>query len=215
MAVLVHVEDEALDRLGQLGLEQAWIVRALQRGDAESRTVSQLAPKGFEGTTRWGRAAEYFREQACAKGWTPDDTMNIARSISLSGEVSIIVTTGSKGTGIEGADPTTKYTKGAGVVASIEANLVLDFDPEYLVATGMRQAPRPDKPMQTWLLMFAVENNKIYSEVSMPDAISADGVITSWRERIIMPVIDLRPEVVIGDDQSGPTDPVNVPVSRR
>ena len=214
MAVVVHVEDKATSRLQELGLQEGWVTRALQRGDAESRTVSQLAPKGFEGMTRWGRAAEYFREEVCAQKWTPDDTKNVARSISPSGELSVVVTTGSKGTGVESAEPTTKYTKGIGFVASVVANaFMLDFDPEFLAATGVRA--RPDVPVQTWFLMFMVERGKLYSEVSLPDAIDEAGVITSWRERIIIPVIDLGPVVEIGDEEVGPIDPVNVPVSRR
>jgi hypothetical protein len=213
MGALVHLGGEAVSRLEELGLSYSGIRRALLRGDAESRTVSQLAPKGFEGLMRWGRVAEDLREDLCAQGWTPDDTQNIARSISPSGEVSVVVTTGGHGTGVEGSvDPTTKYTKGAGVAASVEANLMLDFDPEDLRALGI--PVRSDGPMQTWFLMFAVDGNTTYSEVSLPDAISEDGRITRMRERIILPPIVTTPTDFLGEGD-GPSDPVDVPVSRR
>lgn len=212
MVAQVHVGDEAMSRLEQLGLQSAWIERALYRGDAESRTVSQLAPKGFEGTIRWGRVSEYLREDLCGRGWVPDDTLNIARSINPAGTDCIVVTTGAKGTGVVGLDPTTKYTKGSGTAACIETNYMLDFAPEDLHKMGVVGKPAVD--MRTWFLLFLVDGNMIYAEVSLPDAISEDGQITSWRERIVVGPFDLGP-TTFSPEESGPTDPVNVPVSRR
>lgn len=212
MSALVHVDQEATSRLEQLGLKPEWINRALRRGDAESRTVSLLAPKGFEGVTRWGRVAEYFREDLCGRKWIADDFQNVARSINPDGEMCIVVTTGSKGTGIEDANPSTKYPKGTGTAACVEQNYVLDFAPEDLKALGLRRTASPS--MRTWLLMFAVENNTIYAELSLPEAISGDGFIASWRERIILPAIDLGPTEFTTGDSTSP-DPVVVPISRR
>ena len=213
MVALVHTGDEAVSRLEQLGLRVEWIERALLRGDAESRTISQLAPKGFEGTVRWGRVAEYLREELCSRGWIPDDTQNIARSISLDGTDSIVVNTGAKGTGAVEADPTTKYTKGSGMAAYIEQNFImLDFAPEDLRKIGVVGKPSTD--MRTWILLFTVKGNVISYEVSLPDSISEDGQITSWRERIVMESIDLGPDPFPTDDTGG-TDPVVVPIIRR
>jgi len=209
---LVHVGVEAVSRLEQLGLESEWIERSLLRGDAESRTISQLAPKGFEGTVRWGRTSEYLREDLCGRGWVPDNTQNIARSINPAGTDCIVVTTGAKGTGVEGPDPTTKYTKGSGTAACIETNYMLDFTPEDLRKMGVIAKPAVD--MRTWFLLFRVDGNTIYAEVSLPDAISEDGQVTSWRERILLAPIDLGP-TTLPTDESGPTDPVIVTVSRR
>ncbi|MGI9001971.1 MAG: hypothetical protein ACR2GH_09900 [Pseudonocardia sp.] len=206
------MDQEATSRLAKLGLKLEWISRALLRGDAESRTVSLLAPKGFEGTTRWGRVAEYFREDLCGRGWTPDDFQNVARSISPDGETCVVVTTGSKGTGLEGANPTTKYPKGAGMAAGVEQNYMLDFAPEDMKALGMTSTESTS--MRTWLLMFMSEGNKIYNELSLPEVMSEDGHIASWRERIIMPAIDLGPDGFTAGNSAGP-DPVVVPVSRR
>lgn len=212
MAALVHMGDEAVSRLEQMGLQAEWIERALLRGDAESRTISQLAPKGFEGTVRWGRVAEYLREDLCGREWTQDDTQNIARSISPDGTDSIVVTTGAKGTGVKEAHPTTKYTKGSGTAACIETNFMLDFAPEDLRKMGVIGKPSTD--MRTWFLLFVVEDNQIFSEISLPDSISEDGQITSWRERIILEPIDLGPDAFPTED-TGPTDPVVVPITRR
>lgn len=214
MVALVHEGDEAVSRLEQLGLQAEWIERAILRGDAEARTVSQLAPKGFEGTVRWGRTAEFLREDLCGRSWTPDDTLNIARSVSPDGKDCVVVTTGAKGTGLVGPDPKTKYTKGAGTAACIEANLMLDFEPEDLAQLGLSSPASPD--MRTWFLLFFLADQAVYAELSLPDAISEDGSITSWRERIIIfDVIDLGASPFPSSQESGPTDPLDIPVGRR
>jgi hypothetical protein len=94
MRTLIHTDEGAISRLEQLGLEDGWIRRALLRGNAECRTVSPLAPKGFAGVTRWGRSAEYFREEMCSHEWITDDFQNVARTISPDGTFCIVVTTG-------------------------------------------------------------------------------------------------------------------------
>ncbi|MGH4011040.1 MAG: hypothetical protein ACRDTH_23255 [Pseudonocardiaceae bacterium] len=213
MSVLIHIGDEALSRLEQLGLKDEWFRRALLRGDAESRTVSPLAPKGFEGTTRWGRSAEFLREELCANRWLPDDFQNIARSVHPAGEFCIVVTTGGVGTGREEAHPFTKYPKGSGIAACVESNYVIDFDPEDLAKLGI--PPTVKDSVITWFLLFTVEDNQIWSELSLPEAISADGQIISWVERILFPPIDLGPNEPVSGGFTKPMDPVDVPVSRR
>jgi hypothetical protein len=211
MGTRVCADQDATSRLEQLGVDPEWLRRALLRGDAECRTVSSLAPVGFSGSTRWGRTAEYFREDAVSSGWLQDDARNVARSIHPSGEHCIVVTTGSPGTGVESAKPTTKYPKGSGTASCVEQNYMLDFDADDLRRMGV--PPAAEHPMATWLFMFVVEGNVIYSELSLPDAISDDGVIISWVERIILKPIDLGPAAPLEDE--GPRQPVDVPVSRR
>lgn len=213
MSVLIHTGDEALSRLEQLGLKDEWFRRALLRGDAESRTVSPFAPKGFEGTTRWGRSAEFLREELCANRWFPDDSQNIARSVHPDGEFCIVVTTGGAGTGREEARPSTKYPKGSGIAACVESNYVIDFDPEDLAKLGIPLTVKDS--IITWFLLFTVEGDQIWFELSLPDAISTDGQIISWIERILFSPIDLGPNEPVSGGFTEPMDPVDVPVSRR
>ena len=171
---MIHKGDGALSQLEQLGLKDDWLRRALQRGDAEAGTVSPLAPKGFEGMTRWGRSAEFLREELCANAWFRDDFQNIARSVHPDGEFCIVVTTGAKGTGREDTDnPETKYPKGPGIAACVELNYMIDFDPEDLAKVGIQ--PTIDQPLTTWLLLFSVEDNQIWFELSRPKFISSEG----------------------------------------
>ena len=213
MTVTVHGGDDATARLEELGLKEEWFRQALIRGDAEAQAVSPSAPKGFKGTTRWGRTAEFLREDLCANGFFADDTYNLARSVHPSGEMCIVVTTGAKGTGVEDAHPDTKYTKGAGVAACVESNYTFDYDSDFVEGVG--GPVEISAEMQTWLLLFVVEGDTIRYELSLPEAISPDGHITAWIERIIPAPIDLGPDDPMAGNFEEPTGPVVVPVSRR
>lgn len=215
MSAVIHKDDEGQSRLDRLGLEEEWLRRALLRGDAEARTVSPLAPKGFPGLVRWGRSAEFLREELCANGWFPDDPQNVARSVNPNGEFCVVVTTGARGTGREETSmPETKYPKGTGIAACVEANYTIDFDPEDLAKLGIQSTPCGSDIVTTWLLLFSLEEGQIWFELSLPESI-VDGQITSWVERILFPPIDLGADGPIAGNSVGPTGPVNVPVSWR
>lgn len=212
MSVVIHTGDEARARLEQLGLKEEWLQRALQRGDAEARAVSPFAPKGFAGLTRWGRSAEFFREEVCANGWWSDDFQNIARSVHPDGEFCIVVTTGGEGTGREEVEhPQTKYVKGPGTAACVEQNYMINFDAEDPADISI--LPTAKRSIITWFLLFVIDGDELWFELSCPEAFS-DGHIT-WIERILFPPIDLGPDEPIAGGFTEPTGPVDVPVSRR
>lgn len=124
--------------------------------------------------------------------------------------------TGDELTGLTGLLPATKYLKGDATVQAIVINeqLTLDFD-DF--------APGPDDipvggsgEMLTWFEMFHTGEEGFRVELSLPNAIT-DGRITSWAERIILPVFprdDDRLTSPVTPD-SGHLDEVVVEVTRR
>jgi hypothetical protein len=57
-----------------------------------------------------------------------------------------------------------------------------------------------DGPM-TWFLLLHRSDREIRSELSLPSAMSPDGRITRWQERIILSVIPLDTEIEIQPPQ--------------
>jgi hypothetical protein len=137
--------------------------------------VQDRLSAGPEGLRGCDPPAEYFREEMCSREWIADDFQNVARTISPDGTFCIVVTTGSKGTGVEGSHPTTKYPKGSGTAACVESNYMIDFAPEDLRKMGI--SPAAGQAIATWLLLFNVEGNVMFAELSMPDSMSDDGHI--------------------------------------
>ena len=187
MGARVLIESEAADRLAELGLTVELIERVVRRADAEASMCTALDPPIMEGLTRWGRMNRFLREELITVGWRFDNPRNLPRTIHPSGEFAIVATTGDELTGLADLLPATKYVKGDATVQAVEINEQLtldfgDFDPGW----HDRQADGPGE-MLTWLMLFHVDEEGFRVELSLPDAI-VDGRITSWAERIILPV---------------------------
>jgi hypothetical protein len=187
MAAQVHVEDEAIDRLAELGLSVQIVERVVRRADAEASICTLLDPPIMEGLTRWGRTNRFLREELLPVGWTFDNPRNLPRTIHPSGQFAIVATTGDELTGLLDLLPATKYAKGYATVQAVETNeqLTLDFgDFDLGAADGQT---RNGGDLLTWLMLFHVDDEGFRVELSLPNAIF-EGRITSWAQRIILPV---------------------------
>jgi hypothetical protein len=192
--------------------------RVIRRADAEASTCTPLDPPIMEGLTRWGRMNRFLREELIPAGWTVDNPRNLPRTIYPSGEFAIVATTGDELTGLVDLLPTTKYPKGDATIRAVEINeqLALDFGDFDLGADDAQATDGGD--LLTWFMLFHVDEDGFRVELSLPDAI-LDGRITSWAERIILPVFprdDDRLDVLMppgGDDQD--EEVVVVEVQRR
>ena len=180
MAVLLQVEKRAMDRLGELGLDVSMIERVVRRADAEASTCTALDPPILEGMTRWGRTSRFLREELIPLGWSYDNPRNLARTIHPGGDFAIVAATGDELTGLASGMPTTKYRKGDATVRAVETNEQLAFDFGELWSDGGVDG------VLTWFLLFYADEHEFRAELSLPNRI-ADGLITSWAERIILP----------------------------
>ena len=214
----VRVEDEAIDGLTELGLTLEIVERVVRRADAEASTCTALDPPIMAGLTRWSRTTRYLREELIPAGWRYDNPRNLARTIHPSGEFAIVATSGDELTGMVGLLPTTKYSKGYATIKAVEDNGQLAFDfGDFDLGPYSDRAVAPGS-LLTWFMLFRVDDDGFRVELSLPDGI-VDGRITSWAERIILPVLprdeDRLNDVMApfdGDDQD---EDIVVEVNRR
>lgn len=187
MGARVLGEAEAVGKLAELGLTVELIERVVRRAEAEASMCTALDPPIMEGLTRWGRMNRFLREELLPMGWRFDNPRNLPRTIHPSGEFAIVATAGDELTGLAGLLPATKYLKGDATVQAVEVNeqLTLDFSDLHPGLDDGRPGGSGD--MLTWLMLFHVDGEGFRVELSLPDAI-VDGRITSWAERIILPV---------------------------
>jgi len=192
--VQVFKEEQAIDRLAELGLTEQILERVVRRADAEARLCSDFDPPLLEGLTRWGRATRYLREELVPLGWSFDNPRNFARTIHPSREFAIVVTTGDELTGVPGATPGTKYPKGLATMLAVTANvqLAFDFGSEFLLNGA---------GIVTWFLMIHSDDREHRVELSLPGGF-ADGTITHWAERIILTPFVRADPLLIGDEAS-------------
>jgi hypothetical protein len=217
VAAQVYIEDEAVDRLAELGLSVEMVERVVRRADAEASICTLLDPPIMEGLTRWGRTNRFLREELLPVGWTFDNPRNLPRTIHPSGEFAIVATTGDELTGLLDLLPTTKYAKGYATVQAVETNgqLTLDFgDIDLGAADGQT---RNGGELLTWLMLFHIDDEGFRVELSLPDAI-VEGRISNWAERIILPVFprdDDRLAVLLAPTGPDPEGEIVVEVARR
>lgn len=192
---IVAREDQALDRLAELGLSYPLIERAMVRADAEARMVTGLEPPTAEGITRYNKANRFLREELMPEGWDYDNSQNFCRTIHPDRAFAIVASSGDEGTGvwIPGQSPSTKYRKGETTARAVEANNQLAFDLGGDFSTG-DDLPTPEA---VWYLLYRITPEQIFIELSFPSAITG-GQIVDWRERIILDPIDRTPSPLTG-----------------
>ncbi|MBI1758720.1 MAG: hypothetical protein HYR62_05790 [Actinobacteria bacterium] len=218
MAVQVHVEDKAVDRMEALGLSVGLVERVVRRADAEANMCTSLDPPSMEGLTRWGRTTRFLRESLVSAGWTFDNPRNLARTVHPDGEFAIVATSGDEMTGQADQSPTTKYPKGYATVEAVEANdqLTLDFGDFDLGLDDER--PTFPVDLRTWYLLYHVDDEGFRVELSLPNTIE-HGWITNWQERIIFPVFlregNSLANLARPDDDQDPSGDITVEVNRR
>lgn len=185
----VRVDVDAADRLSQLGLSIDQVHRTLARADAEARMTNDLEPPNLGGMNRWGKGVRFLREELLPHGWGYDNSSNFCRTIHPSREFAIVMSSGDDLAGeyVPGLSPSTKYSKGETVVRAVEVNEQLSFD----LGQEFERQEREVVPgaLATWFLLFRATVDKVFAELSLPRAIEG-GVISDWRERIILPPLD-------------------------
>jgi hypothetical protein len=217
MGPLAYAEEDAIDRLAELGLTVEIVERVVRRADAEAGFCTRFDPPIMEGLTRWARTNRFLREELVPAGWSFDNPRNLPRTIHPRGEFAIVAATGDQLTGLLDLLPATKYPKGdatARAVLTNEQQLTLDFEEFDLRMADGRATDVAD--MLTWFMLFHVDDEGFHVELSLPDAF-VDGRITSWAERIILPVFP-RHDAVPAVPQQGSGDQdeeLVVAVSRR
>lgn len=219
MIPLIYEEDDAVTRLADLGLELEDLVSALRAGDAEARAWTEVAPPIMSGIGRWGRTNEALRIGLAKKSekWTFRNPRNLPLTVNQSLGMAIVATSGDGGTGASKWSPCTKYAKGVAVAKVIEQNeqLALFSDVDASVGRALGEVAAASNSVRTWIYLYRVTAEGIFSELSLPQTISDDGYIDRWRERIIMPMYPFDEAVRVAEPRPDAEGDVTVAVERR
>ena len=116
----LHTEEEAVDRLSQLGIPLAALIESVWQGYlARARTTSNH-PRIFQGITMWAETIAVLREQLRPEGWIKSDKGNYELAVNEKEGLAIVVTTGDDATGMVGATPSNKCPKGINTSEAVE-----------------------------------------------------------------------------------------------
>src|SRR5690554_6096668 len=177
---LLHAEENALDRLSQLGIPMAALTESVWQGYlARSRTTANH-PRIARGIIMWAEVVAVLREQLISHGWIKEDKGNYELSVNQRAGLAIVVTTGDEATGMIGSTPSNKCPKGVNTAEAIETNNQLDMFSELLPAIEDVQG------LTTWVLLMHLAADEVRCELSLPSSIF-NGKINGRKERIILP----------------------------
>ena len=182
-AIIRSDPDDVHIRLADLGLNEEALLHTAQRWHLSWSSFTPNHPPIGIGISAWTEAVAALREQLLPRGWTRSDEKNYALVVHPDGTMAINVATGDLGTGQIHAVPSNKAPKGVSTADAISVNqLQLELD---LPVPDMPHVRGEEGPL-TWFLLLHRAANEIRGELSLPSAMSADGRITRWQERIII-----------------------------
>lgn len=194
--------------LDALGIGQDIIVEAVKRGEAVRNSATAHHPPSWSGFACWAETTRALRDLGVPKGCKKDDARNFSRLVVPSGEHAIAVTTGDIFTGDPNNEPQPKYPKGAAAQYAVQqAQLTLSIF-EAVEASKKKAGPK------FWFLLVRREKAQVIVELAQPIAITTDGAVSRWEERIILGAINVDPTPNI-ENEPEYADDVDVAVTLR
>lgn len=170
-----------------MGLDEEHLLHTARRWYLSLSSFTPNHPPVGVGMSAWTEAVAALREQLLPLGWSRSDARNYALVYNPDKSMAINVAGGDAGTGRPECNPSNKTPKGTSTVFAVAANQQLELD---LPVPDMPHM-RGDKGHTTWFLLLFRASNEIRCELSLPSAMSAEGRITCWQERIILPPVPL------------------------
>jgi hypothetical protein len=205
-------EGQPPDPLARLGLTCELLTEARGRAQHDVNECTQLDPPGARGQIRHIRTVRYLRELTIPLGWRPDDSGNVASTVSPDGLIAIVVTAGDESTGLIQRKPKTKYPKGEVTHRRVLDNVQLDLFFDAIAALEDENS-KPERT--TWVLLQNQTGNVVRAELSCPKGFDESGRINEWSDRLILPDLILDTNDVWNDNDDQGDDGFDVPVIPR
>ena len=211
MATVVRVNQQAGQRLAELGIDPAILRRAVEAGEMAGDACTEHDPPGFRGYTQWGVCSRMVRIGLAPLKWTRRNRQNLPLAVSPDGKMCITVATGDAATGIEEANPQTKNPRGIVTQAAIIENINQLFLFEEMEKE--RAERESEVRALTWILLFHRDRDIIRCELSLPRAWDQQGRVSEWEERLILEPVGIADVSRIMPEEQGPA--IDVEVERK
>ena len=201
--------DEKRQRLNELGLNEEVLRGAVLQGHLNRMGLSAQHPKIYLSLNMWGEIVAALRSGLRPLGWVAMEENNFPQTVHEKLNLSIVVQSGTKETGIfPGKDPTCRSKKGWNTEESVKANFQLSL---FEIPNVQIKKQGSKKTIQTWILLHYRDVNlqEIRLELSRP-LLMEDGKFKKFAERIILNSIPFGDESVEINAPSGPDIEVDI-----
>ncbi len=207
--------EDAEDRLLELGLSVDLLHGAIREGQIAGDFCTEAHPVFYPGCRVYGETNGGLRLRLALQAWTFNNDANIPRAISPDGKMVITALQGDAQTGLrDGRDAQTRRPRKEGSIRIIKRNeqlVMVDLlpgdDPEVIGDQADAGEVGP-----TWFLLYFRSGDKVRCELSLATGVTSTGGLIKWRERLILPELDMH-HGPNGPDALGDDSPVDVPVT--
>ncbi|WP_327668453.1 MULTISPECIES: hypothetical protein [unclassified Streptomyces] len=216
LPVAAHESDDYRVQLAALGTKLEYLHPALRAGEIARRSATPNHPANTAGTRAYQEHVRIIREMHIQhEGWKRLLHDHLEVVCSPDGTTAIGAMTGDAATGDRTLHPRNRRRRGAATERVAEANTQLEFFPAPVRRHEMVLSADKVDRLQVWFLVsyrVAVGGKlHIHNELSLPGEV-ADGYVTSWKQRVPLPVLEMdgleRPH------EDGPGE-IDIPVDFR
>ena len=204
-------DDEAREKLAQLGIEAGTLRTAVILARQSASMVTEYAPRTKAGTDFWGGVVEHVRRVQARDGWAKRDDDNWPTVERPDGRVAVAFSSADAKTGHPRLIPSTRNPKGRATRYALDQNqgTLTDLSPDF---------PSPKlQPTETWMFIYHIDKylKQIRMELSLPQPMPAfprRARVDSWLSRIFIDPFDWSLPV---DIDAGEPPEIDVYVARR
>jgi hypothetical protein len=177
---------ERPSRLADLGLDEGFLLEAVQRGHAAWANCTMNHPPSFPGLSAWAEITCGLREIMLPLGWERSDEGNLPFTVNRTRTLAITVATGDEDTGRRDGSPCTRSKKGPQTSNAVKQNVL-----QNTLFGDIRLRPEDLKLIDgrmTWILLFHIDLTaaEVRCELSLPTKMNSEDHIDGWQERIIL-----------------------------
>lgn len=196
----------AISNIKSLGLTEEHLQAAIMEGLHEMRRSSKLHPRTDPGSRAWGGVICGLRRELLASdpSWKLSRVKGIELTHNKELNISIIVMSGDKDTGLAEGSPKSKNPKGTATESLVTYNYDL-FNPQPTNITSIVD----DTPIDvnvTYILLYFFDHAKkeIRYELSLPVGMAhtkGKTKVSAWKQRNILPALPYESnDVVLKED---------------
>lgn len=200
---IVNYKNEAESNIAKLGISLKSLERAIEEGFRAFSREGEDSPRTAGGYNAWSYILKQLRFELRTLKWGDNHYCNGMDEIrSLSRDISIVVNTGDKNTGLASEIPRPKNQRGTVLQARIETNNDLFERNDISVV-------EPIDPYQTWILLFYIDKEKkeVRYELSLP-ILYEKNTIVGWATRNICEPFNIssEPKVMLRTELEQPIE---------
>jgi hypothetical protein len=213
-ALFTPEEKNFKEKLSEIGLKTEWTKIIADRVLFAFNQATSNDAKSAAGTKAYLEAVRAIRDVLLPKGWKKVQKNNLEITRNKTTGVSLLVSSGNKGTGDKNKTPKTRNTKGEQTKKIVYKNAMeLPLFPSFEAKNT-----RDIHHHHNWFLLYHIDKDKkqMRFEISLPVEMDSFGMrITEWRERIILPAIDFETAPVLVPQEQEFAEDVELEVKRK